>query len=169
MKTHIPREEIFAWMDHEAEPAVAERVRRHLAHCPDCRRLRDELAGTTALFREMDVLEPPSYIWTRISAEYENYKPRRRFFRLAPAGKVVFLHARTAALAATLLVGLGITAIYWSSARMEQRQLAQLENACRASMPQDPESFNPFTASPWFDLQENPFARTLDGALPKRR
>jgi len=88
---------ISAAMDGELAEASAERLRVHLADCPDCRAISEGLADLTA---SLEVAAPPEphfgfsdRLMRRIDAEARPAPLRRRrigWLRLAPVGLGVF-------------------------------------------------------------------------------
>jgi anti-sigma factor RsiW len=160
MTTHISQEQLSAWLDRQLEDDAARRIEQHLECCPSCRAAQEEMSALNRLFREMRVLEPPSYLWSKISAGLDEAEPvpKRWFSKLGfPIGRPGWLRAEVWALAATLVVGGSLAVLHWSAARTERLQLAAIDRAYHALLPQNAESYNPFATSPWNDTETNPF------------
>jgi len=163
MTAHIPREQISAWVDHQAEPEAAENIRRHLDSCPSCRKIQEEMAEVTGWFRGLHVLDPPEYVWNRISLSLDESLPAPggSYARLASViHRPGWLRAELWALAATLAVGFCLAVLHWSAVRTERQQLAAIDRAYHTLLPQNAESYNPFATSPWINADMNPFTLT---------
>lgn len=179
MTTHISQEQLSAWLDRQLEDDVTRGIEQHLECCQSCRAALEEMSTLNRLFREMRVLEPPSYLWTRISAGLDEAEPapKRWLSKLGfPIGRPGWLRAEVWALAATLAIGGTAAVLHWSAVRAERLQLAAIDRAYHALLPQNAESYNPFATSPWNDTETNPFkikglntnSSTLQKSLVKR-
>jgi predicted anti-sigma-YlaC factor YlaD len=163
MTTDCPREQIAAWVDRQLEAEEAAQVELHLQQCESCRQFRAELELTTRMFRDLEVLEPPAYLWTRIAAELEQPARRERFAWLRwPEGWL--LHKRESlALAAALflIIGGSIFFVLERQASMHSRlaTIAQIDSYHAALLAEKPDVYNPFRRSNWADSDSNPFAR----------
>lgn len=174
MTTHISQEQLSAWLDRQLEDDAIRGIEQHLECCQSCRAALEEMSALNRLFREMGVLEPPSYLWSKISAALDEAEPapKRWFSKLGfPIGRPVWLRAELWALAATLVVGGMLAVLHWSDTRTERLQLAAIDRAYHALLPQNAESYNPFATSPWNDTETNPFTikglNTSSSALKK--
>jgi len=161
MTNHVSEDQISAWLDHQLDPDVSLRVEKHLECCPSCNRMRAELAAASNLFREMEALAPPAYLWTRISAGLQQMEPEPvGWFAglVVPFRQRSWLRAEILAFAATVVIACGFGVSHWSAMRTERQQLAAIDRAYHSLLPQNAESFNPFAASPWVNTESNPFA-----------
>lgn len=158
--THISQEQLSAWLDRQLEDDAARGVEQHLQCCQSCRAALEEMSALDRLFREMGVLEPPTSLWARISAGLDGTEvaPQRWFSKLPfQIGRPGWLRAEVWALAATLVAACAVGAFYWSAMQNQRLQLAAIDRAYHALLPQNAESYNPFATSPWNDTETNPF------------
>lgn len=65
MSAHVV-DELSAYLDGELAPADADRVRRHLEACADCRAELQALRDAQALLRSLPEVEPPASLRTRV-------------------------------------------------------------------------------------------------------
>jgi anti-sigma factor RsiW len=161
MTAHVPEEQISAWLDRQLGDAESRLVEEHLRGCRACSAAREELSGITGLFRNLEVFEPPQYIWTRISAHLDEADavPRGWLHRLRFAGgRLAWIRADALALAALLVIGCGAGVMHWAAVRAERQQLAELDRAFSALLPESAESYNPFERIRRVDTNRNPFA-----------
>jgi anti-sigma factor RsiW len=167
MTNHVSEDQISSWLDHQLDPEVSLRIEKHLECCPSCGRKRAEMAAASSLFREMEALAPPVYLWTRISAGLRQMEPE-------PVGWVArlgvpfhqrgWLRAEILAFVATVVIACGFGISRWSAVRTERQQLAAIDRAYHSLLPQNAESFNPFATSPWVNTESNPFANGAAGS-----
>lgn len=54
------------YLDSRAAAEEISQIKAHLAVCPDCRRLEQELSDQRALFRQSPRIGPPERVWRRI-------------------------------------------------------------------------------------------------------
>ncbi len=163
MASHCPQEQIAAWIDRQLEASEAAQIEAHLQQCESCRRLQEELESTTKMFRNLEVLEPPAYLWTRIAAELEQTEtPKRPILRAWREGWL-FRRLEFAALAAVLLLIIGSTVFFvlerQASTRFKSADVAQIDRYYAAFLAKSPDADNPFRKSHWADPESNPFAR----------
>jgi predicted anti-sigma-YlaC factor YlaD len=160
MKAHLSEEQISAWLDHQLEDDAAGSVEQHVAGCDQCRAVRDGLSAVDQLFRKAEVVEPPPYMWSKISAGLEEAGLENAgwFSRLASTftGNA-WVRAEVLALAATMVLGCSVAVLHWSTLRTERRQLAEIDFTYQKLLPQNAESYNPFATSPQIDTGRNPF------------
>lgn len=159
MTSHISQEQISAWLDGQLEDDSTRQIKEHLETCPGCRAVRDEMSALDRLFRGLEVVSPPSYLWSKISAGLDQaassprgWFSRRGFAVVRPVWKRVELWG----LAAALVVGCSIAVMQWSNYRTERERLAEIDRAYRTLTPQNAESYNPFATSQ-IDTSRNPF------------
>ena len=98
-----PTGEIDDWIDGALAPEAAARAAAHLAACPSCAALADDLTRLRALARGLEPLPPPPRVWTRLQAQLDT--------EAAPAGPAWLRAARLVAplaAAASLLLALGL-------------------------------------------------------------
>ncbi len=160
MEKHLTEEQISAWLDHQLEDHISSALGRHLADCDHCRAVRDGFFAVDQLFRKVEVVEPPSYLWSRISAGLEETGPKYAgwFSQLSSVfPKSAWLRAEVLALAATIVTACSVAVLHWSNVRSERRQLAEIDIAYQKLLPQNAEAYNPFAASPQVDTSGNPF------------
>jgi predicted anti-sigma-YlaC factor YlaD len=55
---HLDEFKLFSYIDNECAPAEKEAIQQHLATCPDCNRLYEELASLDTLLLSTKPLEP---------------------------------------------------------------------------------------------------------------
>ncbi len=160
MATHCPQEQIAAWIDRQLEGEEAAEVELHLQQCESCRQFGAELDSTSRLFRDLETLEPPAYLWTRIAAEL---KPAAGQGPLAWLRRGWLLRTREfIAVAATLLLLVGGVAIFILERQAMHSRLAtiaQIDGYHAAMIAKNPDFYNPFRRSNWADRDSNPFAR----------
>ncbi len=162
MTAHIPQEQISAWLDNQLGIEEAEEVRLHLRQCEDCRLFEEELASTQRLFQDLEALEPPPYLWTRIAAGLES--PARDRFGLPRWRETWRVRRREVlALAGVLLVMVG-SAVFAVLERRAARSselavIALIDHAHASLAAKNSELYNPFRVSYWPDPDSNPFSR----------
>ncbi len=160
MNAHLSEEQISAWLDHQLEDDAAGSVEQHVAGCDHCRAVRDGLSAVDRLFRKAEVVEPPSYLWSKISADLEDAELENAgwFSRLTSTFvRNAWVRAEVLALAATMVIGCSVAVLHWSAIRTERRQLAEIDFTYQKLLPQNAESYNPFAISPRIDTGRNPF------------
>jgi len=166
MKNHVSEDQISAWLDRQLSPDVSLRIGKHLECCPSCNRMRADMAATTNLFREIEALAPPPYLWTRIAAGLHQMEPEPVgwFVRLGiPFRQKSWMRAEILAFVATVVLACGFGISYWFAVQSERQQLAAIDRAYHSLLPQNAESFNPFATSPWVNTESNPFANGTSG------
>ena len=84
--THISDQQMSAWLDRQLEAAKAAELEAHLRQCESCRCVQEELASTTGMFRNLEPLKAPAYLWTRVAAELEHSPKRDPVCMVAMAG-----------------------------------------------------------------------------------
>jgi predicted anti-sigma-YlaC factor YlaD len=177
---HPPQEQISAWLDGQLGPEETAQVELHLRQCESCFLLQKEMASTTELFRGLEALETPAYLWTRITAELPRPVTHDRFSWLRWQGIEWVRRRQILAVAAVLvaITGSAILALlhYQARERFELTVIAQIDDAHVALAAKDAEVYNPFHPSIAADPDSNPFTRhRLDadsnpfGAIGKRR
>lgn len=77
---------LSAHLDGELTPAEAQELQEHLALCPQCRALQEELSALQELLRQIDLPAPPPELKERVMA---NLPPQGK-----PKGKVMAIHWR---------------------------------------------------------------------------
>ena len=162
MKGHISEERIFAWMDGQLDSRAAQRIEQHLVGCGICRALQEESSAVTRLFREMEPVEQPPFLWSRIASRLaaSSQAPSGWFTRLpSPVGRPAWLRAEVLALAAALMIACSVGVMHWSTVRYERRQLAEIDRVYHALLPQSAETYNPFSSTAWNNTEMNPFTR----------
>jgi len=95
---------ISARLDGELKPEEEERLRDHLAACPDCRRAAGELRAIHEAMERLPLLEPPPDLKDRILAELEDTGKGR-------TGKPVWRRWLAAAAVLVVLAGVGRRAL----------------------------------------------------------
>jgi hypothetical protein len=163
MNTHLPEERISALLDHQLDGDDASRAEQHISNCDHCRAVRDGLSAVDRLFRKVEVLEPPAYLWAKISAGLDEAASAEEgwFARLVtPFAREAWVRTQVWALAAALMLAGTVGVLHWSTVRSERRQLAEIDITYQKILPQNAESYNPFATSPQIDTGKNPFRRT---------
>jgi len=97
MRCEQVRKHLSAYLDRELTAELAAAVRGHLASCPACRRLLDELRGTADLLGRLPVREPPADLADDVMREVE------RRMLAPPTGVEPTMPERTLALDRTRL------------------------------------------------------------------
>ncbi len=158
MTAHCPQEQISAWLDGQLEAQQAEQVDQHLRQCETCRRFQEELASAASLFRNMEMLEPPPHLWTRISANLEHPETRNSFAWLRQLYRNELM-----AVAAALALMIGGALFYivqrHSLTHSEVATIAQIDNVGTTLIAKNPDVYNPFRRSVGTSPDSNPFAR----------
>ncbi len=160
MEEHLTEEQISSWLDHQLEDDAGRALGQHLADCDRCRAVRDGFSAVDRLFRKVEVVEPPSYLWSRISAGLEEAEPTNDgwFSWLSSAfPRSTWVRAEVLALAATMVIACSVAVLHWSTVRTERRQLAEIDIAYQKLLPHNAEAYNPFATSPQVDTGGNPF------------
>jgi anti-sigma factor RsiW len=160
MKAHIPQEQISAWLDAQLLPAEAERVSAHVQYCPECGLLHQELASTTRLYRDLEAIELPSQLWSKIEAELILAPHPSRFTWLWSLRSILAGRQALAA-AAVLLVVVALGAI--TIVRQDQRMRSQTAALAQIDLIQqdfaNSEARNPFRQVMPASRASNPFTR----------
>jgi hypothetical protein len=161
MTTHCPQEQISAWLDRQLGEAEAAQVECHLGQCESCRQFQKELELTTGWFRNLNVLEPPDYLWTRIAAALEQPAERKRPAWLRLPEVWSYRREWLAAAAALIVMIAGIVFIVeqQASKRSEMATIAQIDRYHAALLAKNPKIDNPFRISVGIAPDSNPFAR----------
>ena len=163
MKTHLAEEQISALLDHQLDGDDARSAELHISNCEHCRDILDGLSAVDRMFRKVEVLDPPAYIWTKISAGLDETAPTGNdwFARLlSPWARQVWVRTQVWALAAALMLAGTVAVLHWSTVRSERRQLAEIDIAYQKIVPQNADSYNPFATSPQIDTGKNPFRKS---------
>jgi len=121
MQCNQIREHLSAYLDKELTAELSAAVRAHLAECPDCRALLDELRATVDLLGRLPAHEAPASLADEVRQELEEQtllqttpEPARRGrLEEQPQERTLALHRarlwpRALAAAAVLLIALGI-------------------------------------------------------------
>jgi len=77
IRRHVSAEVIARFSEGDLSGRKAARVRSHLAHCPRCASLRDDLARVPALLASADVPPMPEHLAARISSALSTESARR--------------------------------------------------------------------------------------------
>ena len=115
---------IQAFLDRELDQAASTRVSSHIAACDPCAgllaRAEDESAVVfPALEREFNTLVPTQRLWTRINDAIETERREAPFWQKAWAYLRVSLLSPSMAVAAGLILVVGIFAIIWMNRTAE--------------------------------------------------
>jgi len=167
MMAHFPKEQISAWIDRQLDAREAALIEAHLRECEICQHLQEELAFDTHMFRELEILAPPPYLWTRVAAELQQ-PARREGFAWLPRQGIAWPRRQTLlAMAVALFVILGgalfIILRQQADLRFEMAAIAQIDQAHVDLVAKNTEAYNPFSKTSLADLDSNPFSRhTLD-------
>jgi anti-sigma factor RsiW len=137
------REHLSAYLDKELSAELSAAVRAHLAACPECRALADELRATATLLGRLPVRPAPEHVAADIQREIE----RRLLLEEAPPAldaqppeRTLPLHRarawpRVAAVAATALLAAGISVMAYLG---RQGAVPQGVTVAEKSAPQTP-------------------------------
>jgi anti-sigma factor RsiW len=102
MKCKEIKEILFTdYLDGQLDSAAMEQVRKHLAGCPGCRELEEEIRlKAAAPFKDIQKEKVPDSVWYGIREELlERGKPRESFFRFTlPKPALAFATATIAVL-----------------------------------------------------------------------
>ena len=160
--THCPKNQISALLDGQLGKKEEVQVEHHLRHCESCRSLFQELASTSRMFRDLEILKPPDYLWTRIATDLHHSSKSVRHAWLDWQEKWLFHPREYLALAAALLLMIGGTIFAvlqrQASTRSELAAMARIDGAHTALI-KNPDVFNPFRRSDRTNPDLNPFAR----------
>lgn len=161
MMTHVPQQQISAWLDGQLEAAEAAVLEAHLRQCESCRCFQEELASTTRMFRDLEPLKMPAHLWTRVAAELEQPPKRDRFAWLRWQGSWAFKRELLAAAALVLIIAGAVVSLFEHRAtvRSEMAVVAQLDYVHNSLVARDPDLYNPFRASSWVNPDSNPFTQ----------
>jgi len=113
-------------LDGETEPAVSLKVANHISECDACSAMLAEAEEETAvvfpvLEREFNTLVPTQRLWMKINDEIEFEKHNQPFWRKIMTGIAVALSNPSIAVAASVLIVLGVFIAFWGG-RYEQSQ-----------------------------------------------
>lgn len=159
---HLPQQQISAWLDGQLEAAKAADVEAHLQQCETCRCFQEEMASTTRMFRDLEPLKMPAYLWTRVALELGQSPNRQRFAWLQWRGSWFFGRRELLGAAALCFISIGaVVALFEHRAavRSEMAVIAQLDSVHNALVARDSDLYNPFRSSGWTRTDSNPFAR----------
>jgi anti-sigma factor RsiW len=109
---------IQAFLDGETTPDVSLRLTDHIATCDTCARLvtaaeEENSVVFATLGRELDTLVPTQRLWTKINDSIEVDRAGRPFWQRAIAFVSVALSNPSFAVAAGLIIVVGIAAIFF--------------------------------------------------------
>ncbi len=168
MTAHLSEDLISQWMDRELDLQQSREVEEHLKDCESCRTLQNELSESDRLFRTMESIQPPPYLWTRIAAHLEagTREEKRGFFR--PLLQPTWFRALVLAPAAILLLTIVSTVVYVEHRAAERAQLATISEIDRAHalMVLNTKNHNPFHELTEVDEGSNPFSSLSLKAQP---
>jgi predicted anti-sigma-YlaC factor YlaD len=168
---HLPEDLISQWLDRELDPRQCAIVQEHLDQCEACHALKEEMAEVSRVFREAEVVAPPSYLWTRIAAQLDE---EERGNQPAPSWRTwlassvpgirqpAWLRATVWAPAAVLLIAIGSTIAYMEYVSVMQARVAaisEIDRAHNALLAMNNKTHNPFHESTASDSGINPFAQ----------
>jgi len=182
MMNHLPEDLISQWLDRELDPRQSAMVQEHLDGCEYCHALKEEMAEVSRVFREAEVVAPPSYLWTRIAAQLGEEKREmqpatswRGWLVSSVPGVRQPAWLRTAVWvpAAVLFLAIGLTVAYMEYASVMQARVAgisEIDRAHNALLAVNNKTHNPFHESTVSDSGMNPFAQNSlkDQANPFR-
>ncbi len=160
MKPHLSEEIISQWMDKELDSRQSAQVEQHLAACDSCRAIESEMSEAGRLFRSMEIVEPPPYLWTRIAAELKSDAKDKEHGWFYPMFRPGWLRASVLAPAALLLLTIVSTIAYVeyrAAARAEFVAIAEIDRAHNALMVLNTKNYNPFHEPTDVDAGANPF------------
>ncbi|HYK88004.1 MAG TPA: zf-HC2 domain-containing protein [Acidobacteriota bacterium] len=162
MADHCPQEQIAAWLDSQLAEAEAAQVELHLRQCADCRNLRDDLAATNRLFHDLEVLDPPDHLWTRIEAKLDQ-SSGHGLLAWIPRWEGWLLYRRELiGIAAGVLLLIGVISLVLepqTSRRSMLDTIARIDSYHAAQISKYTEFYNPFRIAAWNNPDSNPFAR----------
>jgi anti-sigma factor RsiW len=162
MTSHCPQEQISAWLDRQLGAEEAAQVEQHLRQCEPCRRFQKELELTGGLFRNLEVLEPPDYLWTRVATILNQpARPGRLAWLRAPELWLSYRRELMAVAAALIIMLAGVVLIVErrNAKESEVAAIAQIDRYHAALTAKNPEIYNPFRISAGLNPDSNPFAR----------
>ena len=161
MTNHPPQEQISALLDRQLDPKAAAEVELHLRQCENCRLFHEELALTSGLFGDLETLQTPAHLWTRVATELQQPTRRWRFPRLNWQGEGWVFQPQFLIVAAAILLMVGGTlmVLHHRSVLSEVAVLAQIENVHASLAARDADVYNPFHASTRIYFDSNPFTR----------
>lgn len=157
---HFAEEQISAYLDKQLEPGEARALELHLGECEGCRATLNEMRELNSLFREAERFEPSPFLWNRIAADFDKDRSSAH-----PWGASILAGLRSLAckpgLAASIFAVLMVAgiAIYRevNTNITDRAALAEIDRAYQSLAAQDPDSYNPFSASSPSGLDANPF------------
>ncbi len=163
MTAHLPKEQISAWIDRQLDAREAALVEAHVQECESCQHFQEELSIDTRMFRELEVLAPSPFLWTRVAAELDQPKKRERFEWLRWRGIALPRSQALLAIAAALFMVLGGAFFFilrqQAASRTEMAAIAQIDQAHAALAAKNAETYNPFRTRSLVNPDANPFAR----------
>jgi len=161
MTPHLSEDLISQWIDRELDSRQSELVEEHLKDCESCRALESEMSEADRLFRAMEPVEPPPYLWTRIAAHLEAATREETHKSLIPPLRPAWLRASLLAPAALLLLTIVSTIAYVGhrvAARTQLAAIAEIDRAHSALLVLNTKNYNPFHVPTEVDAGANPFA-----------
>ena len=160
--THVSQQDISAWLDGQLDAAKAAELEAHLQQCESCRRFEEELATATRMYRALEPLETPAFLWNRIEAELEQPSGSRFAWRWWQ-GSWLFGRRELMGAAALMMIvaALGVGLLeHRATVRSEAVAFAQLESVHNSLVARNSDSYNPFRVSGPANSDLNPFTRS---------
>jgi predicted anti-sigma-YlaC factor YlaD len=158
---HLREEQISAYLDRELSSEEARALELHLDECETCSAAFDKMCALTDLFQEAERLEPSPFIWSRISAEFDENRSTSRSWKEA----FLFGLRRYSCTPGLAVAALGIILVVAGFAIIkeikvnsaEQATLAEIDRAYDGLAAQNPDAYNPFSIGNKNDINANPF------------
>ena len=159
---HVLQQDISAWLDGQLDAVKAAELEAHLQQCESCRRSEAELASTTQMYRDLEPLEMPAFLWSRIEAELEQPSERRRPAWAWWQGAWLFGRRELMGAAALVVIVAALSVgllEHRATIRSEAVAFAQLESVHNSLAARNSDFYNPFHASGPANSDLNPFTR----------
>jgi hypothetical protein len=158
---HVREEQISAYLDRELSLEETHALELHLDECETCRATLDQMCALTDLFQKAERLEPSPFIWSRISAGFDENRSSSRNWKDA----FLFGLRRYSRIPGVAVAALGIILFVAGFAIIreirvnsaEQATLAEIDQAYRSLAARNPDAYNPFSMGNNTDINANPF------------
>lgn len=166
------RDDLTAYLDGELEPARVHQVEAHMQGCSSCRAELESLEKASRLVAaHLPEIEPGPDAWDRVAARIAADGAGRRQARILPFPKLRPWITAAAALAASLILGVGLWGI-WQHRRSEDALHQYMNEYVQKRNTQEEVDHRPVAvvkSEPWTadasssDVSDNPFVEVNAG------
>jgi predicted anti-sigma-YlaC factor YlaD len=123
------------YLDGEINQREEQEIKEHLAHCPQCRRLGEELLAQRLLFQKAEQVEPPERVWQNIrDAIITQELNQESRFGTGILGRLKNLFAVRPAFVLASALTVIIFVAFFTGAMIHKRQLLSKQNIPEGSI-----------------------------------